>query len=72
MYALLNLFVYLFIQDPNVCLNFANQFLDWLKDVITIEDPRSSYTISFNHPFQQIKVEYAGVRNSVLAERHMK
>ncbi|CAG8514363.1 9244_t:CDS:2 [Diversispora eburnea] len=39
-------------------------------NVIVINDPKSSYTITFNNPFQEIKVKYADLGNSVLAERH--
>ncbi|CAG8590783.1 16336_t:CDS:2 [Racocetra persica] len=57
--------------NATVCLNFANKFLEWLKTVIVIDDPNSSYTISFQSPFKDIKVEFMGKKNSVLAERHL-
>ncbi|CAG8777930.1 19989_t:CDS:2 [Cetraspora pellucida] len=57
--------------NATVCLNFANQFFEWLKTVIVINDPNSSYTISFQAPFKDIKVEFMGKKNSVLAERHL-
>ncbi|CAG8782022.1 8880_t:CDS:2, partial [Acaulospora morrowiae] len=57
--------------DAAVCLNFANEFFDWLKTIVIIDDPRSSYTISYKHPFQSIEVTFSGSTNSVLAERHL-
>ncbi|CAG8544935.1 11965_t:CDS:2 [Gigaspora rosea] len=57
--------------NATVCLNFANKFFEWLRTVIVVDDPNSSYTISFTSPFKDIKVEFMGKKNSVLAERHL-
>nr|CAG8542237.1 2731_t:CDS:2 [Entrophospora candida] len=58
--------------DATVCLNFANKFFEWLKTVVIIDNPRSSYTISFEKPFREIHVTFAGEVNPVLADRHIK
>ncbi|CAG8528181.1 9018_t:CDS:2 [Gigaspora margarita] len=57
--------------NATVCLNFANKFFEWLRTVIVVDDPNSSYTISFTSPFKDIKVEFVDKKNSVLAERHL-
>ncbi|CAG8447267.1 11407_t:CDS:2 [Ambispora gerdemannii] len=57
--------------DPTICLNFANQFLEWLRKVVVIDDPRTSYTIMFRKPFKNIEVVHASVGKSAVAERFM-
>ncbi|CAG8477170.1 17635_t:CDS:2 [Acaulospora colombiana] len=57
--------------DATICLNFANEFFDWLKTIIVKNDPRSSYTITYKYPFKSIQVMFAGAENPVLAERHL-
>ena len=49
-----------FIKDANVCLNFANNFLSWLRTVIVEDDPRVSYLIRFKEPFREIEVIFMG------------
>ncbi|CAG8485103.1 3384_t:CDS:2 [Paraglomus occultum] len=46
--------------DANVCLNFANNFLSWLRTVIVEDDPRASYLIRFKEPFREIEVIFMG------------
>ncbi|CAG8584250.1 6308_t:CDS:2 [Funneliformis mosseae] len=57
--------------DATICLNFLNNFFDWLRDVIKIEDANSSYVISFKEPFQEIEVSFCHNKDSVLADRHL-
>ncbi|CAG8575126.1 9954_t:CDS:2 [Ambispora leptoticha] len=57
--------------DPSICLNFANQFLEWLRKVVVIDDPRTSYTIMFRKPFREIEVVHSGVGNSAVAEKYI-
>ena len=57
--------------DATICLNFLNEFLEWLRKVIKIEDANSSYVISFKEPFQEIEVAFCHNKNPVLADRHL-
>ena len=50
----------LLFKDANVCLNFANSFLSWLRVVIAEDDPRASYLIRFKEPFREIEVLFMG------------
>lgn len=58
--------------DAVVCLNFLNEFFEWLRRVINIEDANSSYVISFKEPYQEIEVTFCHNKNPVLADRHLK
>ncbi|KAG2184190.1 hypothetical protein INT44_009205 [Umbelopsis vinacea] len=57
--------------DARVCLNFADQFLSWLQNMITIDDPEHTYTITFEHPFQEIRIRSSGKKNIFLTKRYM-
>lgn len=58
-------------QDARVCLNFADQFLSWLQNVITIDDPEHTYTITLEHPFQEIRIRKSGRENIFLTKRYL-
>lgn len=58
--------------DAVICLNFLNEFFEWLRRVIDIEDANSSYVISFKEPYQEIEVTFCHNKNPVLADRHLK
>ncbi|GES96748.1 RAI1-domain-containing protein [Rhizophagus clarus] len=58
--------------DAVTCLNFLNEFFEWLRGVIKIEDANSSYIISFKEPYQEIEVAFCHNKNPVLADRHLK
>ncbi|KAJ3166147.1 Dom-3 Z [Geranomyces variabilis] len=36
------------IWDATVCINFADAFLTWLKEIVVIDDPDTVYTIEFD------------------------
>ncbi|KAG9305069.1 hypothetical protein G9A89_007709 [Geosiphon pyriformis] len=57
--------------DAAVCLNFASQFLQWVREVVVIDDPHISYTIAFRPPFKEIEIINAGTGNSVVAEKFL-
>ncbi|KAK9767201.1 decapping endonuclease targeting mRNA [Basidiobolus ranarum] len=56
------------LWDANVCINFANSFLDWLKKQVTVDNPKATYTIQFKEPFKAIEIVYSGEKNSFLTE----
>lgn len=43
--------------DPNICMNFLNTFLTWLKDIVVIDDKNVVYMLNFEHPFQRVTVK---------------
>ncbi|KAI8050035.1 RAI1 like PD-XK nuclease-domain-containing protein [Thamnidium elegans] len=57
--------------NPSVCLNFANEFLDWLKKEIVIDDATITYSIQFKYPFQEITIECTGHSNVFLTQRYL-
>ncbi|KAL0146172.1 RAI1 like PD-XK nuclease-domain-containing protein [Mucor lusitanicus] len=57
--------------NPSVCLNFANQVLDWIRSVITQDDPTVTYAIRFDYPFQEITVECTGHSHVFLTQRFL-
>ncbi|KAJ2959772.1 hypothetical protein NQZ79_g4790 [Umbelopsis isabellina] len=57
--------------DARVCLNFAEQFLTWLQSIVTVNDPEHTYTVTFAHPFQEIKVVSSGKKNVFLTKRYL-
>ncbi|KAL1914309.1 uncharacterized protein VTP21DRAFT_9002 [Calcarisporiella thermophila] len=62
--------------NPNVCLNFADALLSWIKSIIKNgkEDrgnPRTTWTIAFKEPFKEVTLEYAGEKNSFLPEKYI-
>lgn len=58
-------------QDARVCVNFADQFLSWLQKVITIDDPEHTYTITFQQPYQEIRILSSGKKNVFLTQRYL-
>ena len=54
-----------------MCMNFANQFLDWLKSVVTIDDPTVTYSIVWKEPWREIHVEYNGHKDTFLTQRYL-
>ncbi|CAO3635367.1 unnamed protein product [Mucor fragilis] len=57
--------------NPSVCLNFANQVLDWIRSVITQDDPTVTYAIRFDYPFQEITIECTGHSHVFLTQRFL-
>ncbi|ORZ25307.1 RAI1 like PD-XK nuclease-domain-containing protein [Absidia repens] len=55
--------------DPSVCLNFANQVLDWLSDNIVDNDPTVTYCIKWQHPWRELVMECTGHDNVFLTKR---
>ena len=43
--------------DPNICMNFLDRLLSWLKHVVTIDDKNVVYMLSFEPPFNKIHVD---------------
>jgi RAT1-interacting protein len=39
--------------------------------MITIDDPEHTYTITFEHPFQEIRMRSSGRNNIFLTKRYM-
>ncbi|KAJ1985251.1 decapping endonuclease targeting mRNA [Dimargaris cristalligena] len=54
------------LWDPTVCLRFADQFLTWLGQVITEDDPNTSYTIKFQSSTRSVQVVYEGHQGGFL------
>ncbi|KAJ3282294.1 Dom-3 Z [Borealophlyctis nickersoniae] len=42
--------------DALVCINFANQLLDWIVENVTVDDPDVVYTIRFAPPFERVEI----------------
>ncbi|CAM0138236.1 unnamed protein product [Umbelopsis sp. WA50703] len=57
--------------DARVCLNFADQFLTWLQTIVSVNDPEHTYTVTFAHPYQEIKVVSSGKKNVFLTKRYL-
>ncbi|KAJ1675952.1 decapping endonuclease targeting mRNA [Spiromyces aspiralis] len=64
--------------EANVCMNFAEQLLAWLAQVISTDDPCTMYRISFDDPFTEIRVEQLpsttggdGCRAGFLLEKYL-
>ncbi|ORY92994.1 RAI1 like PD-XK nuclease-domain-containing protein [Syncephalastrum racemosum] len=57
--------------DASVCLNFANECLEWIKSVVTLNDPCTTYAIVYKAPFREITVECCGEQNTFLTQRYI-
>ena len=42
--------------SASVCMNFCNEFLGWMKDVVTEDDRNVVYSFRFEEPFTTIEV----------------
>jgi RAT1-interacting protein len=40
--------------DPAICLNFLDQFLTWVKEIVTKDNPRVCVIVEWNKPFSHI------------------
>ncbi|RUS13346.1 hypothetical protein BC938DRAFT_477947 [Jimgerdemannia flammicorona] len=58
--------------DANVCINFANAVLNWIREHVTEDDPQVTYTISWKQPWQNVELTYAGKTNAFLTESYLK
>ncbi|KAG1191678.1 hypothetical protein G6F36_002159 [Rhizopus arrhizus] len=58
-------------QNPAVCLNFADQFLDWVKQVVTIDDAATTFAIEFKPHLQEIHIRCTGHTNVFLTQRFL-
>lgn len=56
---------------PSVCLNFANQLLNWIKTIITKDDATVTYSIRFKYPFREITIECTGHSHVFLTQRYL-
>ncbi|KAI8374469.1 RAI1 like PD-XK nuclease-domain-containing protein [Radiomyces spectabilis] len=57
--------------DPAVCLNFADNFLKWVRSMVTVDDPMTTYTIRWEAPFRSISIELSGQTNTFLTQRYI-
>lgn len=55
--------------NPSVCLNFANELLDWIVSSITKDDATVTYSIRFEYPYQEINIECTGHSHVFLTQR---
>ncbi|KAI9308347.1 RAI1 like PD-XK nuclease-domain-containing protein [Cunninghamella echinulata] len=55
--------------DPSVCLNFADQVLNWLQKNIIDNDPTITYSIKWQQPWDKLTLEYTGHDNVFLTQR---
>lgn len=58
-------------QNPAVCLNFADQFLDWIKQVVTVDDAATTFAIEFKPHLQEIHIRCTGHTNVFLTQRFL-
>ncbi|KAJ1907254.1 decapping endonuclease targeting mRNA [Tieghemiomyces parasiticus] len=52
--------------DPSVCFRFADRFLTWLTEVITVDDPHTSYTIRYDPATRTVTASFAGPSGAFL------
>ncbi|KAI1309331.1 Dom-3 Z [Mortierella claussenii] len=57
--------------DTTVCINFLDGVLNFLRKIVVIDDPETTYTIKWAPPFKAIEVECAGKQNAFLTERFL-
>ncbi|KAG0244833.1 hypothetical protein BGX31_008510 [Mortierella sp. GBA43] len=57
--------------DSTVCINFLDGVFDFLRKIIVVDDPKATYTIRWDAPFEAIEVEYEGKVNDFLTERFL-
>ncbi|KAI9317756.1 RAI1 like PD-XK nuclease-domain-containing protein [Dichotomocladium elegans] len=58
--------------NPSVCMNFADQFLNWLQKVVTEDDPTVTYTISWQEPWREIRlIRATGKEDVFLTQRYL-
>ena len=48
------------LWKENVALNFLNEFLDFLKKSVTIDDPNAVYILEFKKPYKDISIKLLG------------
>ncbi|KAI8599463.1 rai1 protein, partial [Dissophora ornata] len=58
--------------DTTICINFLDGVFNFLRKIITTDDPEVTYTIRWAYPFQAIEVEFAGKKNAFLTERFLR
>ncbi|KAF9186651.1 hypothetical protein BGZ51_001839 [Haplosporangium sp. Z 767] len=58
--------------DTTICINFLDGVFNFLRKIIVVDDPESTYTIRWAYPYRAIEVEFAGKRNSFLTERFLR
>ncbi|KAG1446203.1 hypothetical protein G6F56_009651 [Rhizopus delemar] len=57
--------------NPAVCLNFANQVLDWIKTVVTEDDATTTYSIEYKPHLERIDTTCTGHKNVFLTQRFL-
>ncbi|KAI9499528.1 RAI1 like PD-XK nuclease-domain-containing protein [Zychaea mexicana] len=57
--------------DPSVCMNFTDQFLNWLKSVVTVDDPSVTYSVAWKEPWREIFIECNGKKDAFLTQRYL-
>ncbi|KAJ2345570.1 decapping endonuclease targeting mRNA [Coemansia erecta] len=58
--------------EANVCMNFANQVLQFIKDQALEEGPEAQYRIEYNPETSEIQLRSLGNRPSFLTDEYMK
>jgi hypothetical protein len=48
-----------------------NGVFDFLRKIVVVDDPKATYTIRWDAPFEAIEVEYEGQMNDFLTERFL-
>ncbi|KAI8968584.1 RAI1 like PD-XK nuclease-domain-containing protein [Mycotypha africana] len=58
--------------NPSVCLNFANQLLQWIRTNITVNSATTTYAIDFKYPFREIRLYCTDDSNVFLTQRFIR
>ncbi|KAI7897652.1 RAI1 like PD-XK nuclease-domain-containing protein [Cokeromyces recurvatus] len=57
------------LWNPSVCLNFANELLNWIRLKMTENDATLTYLIEFKYPFKEINLTNTGHSHVFLTQR---
>ncbi|KAI9275589.1 RAI1 like PD-XK nuclease-domain-containing protein [Phascolomyces articulosus] len=57
--------------EPSACMNFTDQFLDWLKTVVTKDDPEVTYSVVWKEPWREISITCNGKKDTFLTQRYL-
>ncbi|KAF9345775.1 hypothetical protein BGX34_004463 [Mortierella sp. NVP85] len=57
--------------DTTICINFLDGVFNFLRKIIVVDDPETTYTIRWDAPFKAIEVEFDGKRNKFLTEQFL-
>ncbi|KAG0176423.1 Dom-3 Z [Apophysomyces sp. BC1034] len=57
--------------NPEVCMNFANDVLEWIRSAIEKDDPAVTYSIVWKEPWHELVLSCEGRTNSFLTQRFL-